>query len=228
MNHMNANNDNATAGAAARDPRRLVLALAATVALAALTLLAACGGGDDSSASPTPTASGATAAPSTAATQTPAGTTPEPDTGTPTPTPGESFAPNCAAIGLTSHLDLGTGQFTLGQPVPIMMTIKNCGNNVNTLFFRTSQRYEFYIQNDTGIEVWRYSDGKTFDQAVGQDQLAVGEERTYGETWDQKDSRSRQVPAGRYKVFAFSIGCADAASTNCTFGPVSYISVTES
>jgi hypothetical protein len=205
----------------------LAVLLLSAAAVALLILAGACGGDDSSDATGSPTGSiaaspgGSEAAPS----PTPEGETPAPEQETPTPTLGPSFAAGCTAVGLTSDLDLGTAQFKPGEPIPITMTLKNCGDNVVHLFYPSGQRFEFYAQNDSGVEVWRWSTGQTFDQAKGEEQIAVGQSVVYKQTWDQLDSKARQVPAGRYKVFAFSIGCADAASGNCTFGPVGYVDI---
>lgn len=194
-----------------------------------LLILAGACGGDDSPAATGSPAGSATASPTSseaAPSSTAAGETPAPEPATPQPTLGPSFAPGCTAVGLTSELDLGTQQFPLGQPIPVTMTLKNCGDNVVRLFYPSGQRYEFYAENDSGVEVWRWSTNQVFDQTLGEEQIAVGESVVYKETWDQLDTKVRQVPAGRYKIFAFGVGCADAASSDCTFGPVGFIDIT--
>jgi hypothetical protein len=205
----------------------LVVLLLSAAAVALLILTGACGGDDSSNATGSPTGSAA-ASPSgseAALSPTPEGETPAPEQRTPTPTLGPSFVPGCTAVGLTSELDVGPALFPLGQPIPIAMTLKNCGDNIVHLFYPSSQRYEFYAQNDSGLEVWRWATNQVFDQAKGEEQIAVGQSVVYKETWDQLDTKRKQVPAGRYKIFAFSVGCSDAASSNCTFGPVGYVDI---
>jgi hypothetical protein len=198
------------------------------MALAALTLLAligACGGDSATESELTGSPAGSPTGSAAASSPTPVGETPSPPPRTPLPSLGPTFLPGCGAIGLTSELDLGTGQFAQGEPISITMTLKNCGDNVVHLYYPNGERYDFFAQNESGVEVWRWSDGKAFEQSLGEVQMAIGEDVVYKETWEQRDSKGKQAPAGRYKIFAFSVGCADRASTNCTFGPVGFVDI---
>ncbi len=196
----------------------LATSLMALAAVMLLALIGACGG-DDSDSEPTgsPNGSGAASSPTSE------GESPSPPTGTPLPSIGPTFLPGCGASGLTAELDLGAGKFALGEPISITMTLKNCGDNVVQLYYPDGERYDFFAQNESGVEVWRWSDGKTFEQSLGELQMAVEEEVVYTETWDQSDSKGKQVPPGRYKIFAFSVGCVEPTASDCTFGPVGFV-----
>ncbi len=190
-----------------------------------LVLIGACGGDSATESELTGSPAGSPTGSAAASSPTPAGETPSPIARTPLPTLGPTFLPGCGAIGLTSQLDLGTQQFAQGEPISIAMTLKNCGDNVVHLYYTSGQRYDFFAENESGAEVWRWSEGQAFEQSLGEVQMAVGESVIYKETWDQRDSKGNQVPAGRHKIFAFSVGCADRASTNCTLGPVGFVDI---
>lgn len=206
-----------------RSTRRnwLVSSLAALAAVMLLALIGACGGDDSPESEPTvsPDGTGAASSP------TPADETPSPAPVTPLPTPGPTFPPGCNASGLTSELDLGPGQYARGESISITMTLKNCGDSEVLLYYPDGMRYDFFAQNESGIEVWRWSEGRAFEQATGELRMDIGEEVVYTETWDQRDSRGKQVDDGRYKIFAFSVGCVEPTASECTFGPVGLVDI---
>ena len=101
------------------------------------------------------------------------------------------------------------------------LTVTNDGGEPVELSFRSGQRFDFVVEraddtdgndadgndadgndtdgndtdgNDTdGQEVWRYSDGRLFTQALGRETLDPGESRSYGAIWEGP-------PAGEYEV----------------------------
>ena len=94
-----------------------------------------------------------------------------------------------------------------GEPIEITLILANCANNEATLYYPTSQRYNFIVTDPGGAEVWRSSDGKSFQQVEGSDVLKPYDRITYQDTWDQRDRSGNQVPDAQYKVSAFSVGC---------------------
>lgn len=193
------------------------------ITLIALVLAAACGGGDDNS-SATPTGSSAASAsgspaPSGTAISTPAGTG-----GAPAVCTQED-----AQKGTITTLDFGEDNkvtYDPGQEIEMTFTIANCGDNAITLTYPTTQRYEFFAQDDNLNKVWSSADNKVFDQVQGQQTVGPNETVVYTETWDQKDSSGAQVPDGRYKISAFSVGCS-SGQTDCHFGPIRFVQIGE-
>jgi hypothetical protein len=152
--------------------------------------------------------------------------------GSPTEMPAAECAP-AQGMGLVSQVAFNTsggspaggGTFDPGQPIEITLILVNCGNADSTLYFPSTQRYSFYIQDPQGNEVWRSSDGKVYGQTEGTEILSSNKTQRYTETWDQKDKTGAQVPSGLYRVSAFSVGCIAAARANCEFGPVGFVQV---
>jgi hypothetical protein len=221
--------------------------LALAVVSLGLALAAACGGSSSSSSTPTSAVSGgASASPgrgsstpqaSGAVSGTPLGPTAVAGSSTPqasgavSGTPPGPTAVACTSAapdaGLISQVSFGLGSsvYTVGQAIDITLLLANCGNNDAVLHFPTTQRYDFIITDPNGVEDWRSSDGKSFGQVEGTETLQPGQTATYTETWNQKDRTGTQVPAGQYKVSAFSVGCSVAARAGCQFGPIGYVQI---
>ena len=51
------------------------------------------------------------------------------------------------------------------------------------LQFSTAQRYEFIVRSAGGAEVWRWSAGRAFGQAVGHEAIAPGASARYEAWW---------------------------------------------
>jgi hypothetical protein len=196
---------------------RLPLALLLAAAIS-LFLLAACGDDDDGDDDRSPTAT-------TEETPEDTGDAEEtPDEGTPEPElPPECDIGEGGQTGLLSDLvfDREDRQYPVGDPVEFTLRLINCGETGSTLHFVNGQRYEFIVENnETGEEIWRWSQGQAFDQAKGQEVIESGEVVEYTGTWDQADASGAAVPEGRYKVSAFSVGCGVESEQACQFGPV--------
>ena len=193
-----------------------------------LALAVACGGGASSTGTPTSSVSGSASASPGGGSGTPAASGTEASatvSATPGPTAVEcgSAAPDAGLISQVSFD--GGGIYTAGQPIQITLVLADCANNDSVLYFPTAQRYHFIITDSNGVEVWRSSDGKSYDQAEGTETLHRGQTATYTETWDQKDRSGNQVPAGQYKVSAFSVGCIASPRSGCQFGPVGFVQI---
>jgi len=208
----------------------LITLLTLAVVSLCLALGAACG--DDDGASSTPTFSvgssvgvSGSAGPSQSAG---ASTSFQPGSGTATTIPGPSpveCTPAPSDAGLISQVAFGGDNsiYVPGEQVNITLILANCGDNEAVLHYPTSQRYDFTISDPNSVEVWSSSDGKTYEQVEGSDELKPNDRLTYEDTWDQKDRSGNQVPDGRYKVSAFSVGCSIAPRADCKFGPVGFI-----
>ena len=72
----------------------------------------------------------------------------------------------------------------------IMMTLTVFNDDAEqtvTFHFSSAQRYDFVIEDDTGIKVWRWSDERIFAQVLGQEMVGLGQkELTYSATYEGK------------------------------------------
>ncbi|WP_411963094.1 BsuPI-related putative proteinase inhibitor [Haloferax sp. YSMS24] len=91
--------------------------------------------------------------------------------------------------------------------VSLTLTVENAGGEPIDLSFADGQRAEFVAIDETGAEVWRWSDGRAFSMALGSETLAPGGSVTYGAEWPSP-------PAGEYEVTgSLAATDADASAT---------------
>jgi len=65
------------------------------------------------------------------------------------------------------------------------------------LTFPTSQRYDFVVEDAEGQPVWRWSDDRSFLQAITHATLEPGETWTMESTWEPGDATGELVATGR-------------------------------
>ncbi len=87
--------------------------------------------------------------------------------------------------GLGVVLSTGKAVYRQGEPVRMALTVFNHSAEPVHLEFRTSQRYDFVIEDGKGREVWRWSEGRLFTQALGEEILGPETpRRTYETAFD--------------------------------------------
>lgn len=87
------------------------------------------------------------------------------------------------------------------ENVEFELLLNNDGNVPLTFEFRTSQKYEIKVTDSKGKEVYVFSEGKMFTQAIEHVTLKPGETKTWREEWNYvKDGK--RVEEGEYKVRA--------------------------
>ncbi len=97
--------------------------------------------------------------------------------------------------------------FAQGESINIILTIKNISARTKTLSFNDGKLYDFALQNENGVEVWRWSNGYGFTQALTSYTIAPGETRTFTEQWEQRLSESGPLLApGNYTLQADDFG----------------------
>lgn len=79
-----------------------------------------------------------------------------------------------------------------GDDLELTLTVQNAGADPVELSFSDGQRVDF-AAFDGAEEVWRWSADRMFTQALGTEELAPGESRTFAGTW-------ADPPAGEYRV----------------------------
>ena len=77
--------------------------------------------------------------------------------------------------------------------IAVVMTFDS--DQLKKLEFHSSQKYEIIVTNDKGEEVFIYSKGKMFSQALETALLKSGENMEWEETW-----KHDPLPPGQYKA----------------------------
>jgi hypothetical protein len=168
-------------------------------ALLALTALAACNGAKSDDGDSTATAA-AEASPTEVAAASPA--------------PEECPVVEDEVVeGIFVLLELETKEVAAGDPVVMTMRQLNCASREIRRHFQTEQRYDFWVAETGGDEVWRWSSGQEFAEEEGEETYAPAEEVAFEETWEQTDNAGAPVEPGSYEIGAESTGCDEPLAT---------------
>ncbi len=118
---------------------------------------------------------------------------------TETPDPGaEPEAPAAVvdpAEGLQVILAMDRLIHTPGDTVQVELVVVNRLDTPRTLAFRDGQRTELVVQDEAGAEVFRWSEGQMFTQALGEERFEPGDE---GRFWTLRFPAPER--AGSYRI----------------------------
>jgi hypothetical protein len=88
-----------------------------------------------------------------------------------------------------------------GRPVTFVLVAQNAGGEPARLTFPSGQPYDLVVVRD-GAEVWRWSAGRSFTQAVREETLGAGEQRIERIVWPATDGAGQPAPPGAYEARA--------------------------
>lgn len=114
-------------------------------------------------------------------------------------------------------LNGGEVEFTQGEPISMTLAITNCEDGPVRRVYASGQQYDFVVSDDQQRELWRWSHGKAFTQAIQEATFESGETVTYTETWTQTTNEDDQIAPGRYDILGIDVGCEEL-NTDCHFG----------
>ncbi len=97
-------------------------------------------------------------------------------------------------------------RYGIGDDIRLELRIKNVTTNTRTYRSTSTQRYDFRAEG-TGVS-WRWASGRVFGQTVTDVTIRPGETVTHTATWNQRDDRGAQVPAGRFDTRGMLVGTA--------------------
>jgi len=103
---------------------------------------------------------------------------------------------------LEISLNIPSTRIKLGDQLPLEISIANNGPEARELSFRTSQRFDFWVEDKSGREVWRWSDGQMFAQMLETVSINPNEKISYSAEWKLIDSSGEQIEPGDYFIFA--------------------------
>jgi len=104
------------------------------------------------------------------------GTDTEPDV------PGATPGAETPDEGVELLLAVDHMTYAPGSEMQVFLQLSNRSDQARTLSFRTGQRYDLLILDAAGTEVWRWSDDRSFTQALGEETLEAGQE---GPAWEE-------------------------------------------
>ncbi len=80
--------------------------------------------------------------------------------------------------------------------VRLVLHVTNTSDSAIELRFPTSQRYDFVVTTPEGEEVWRWSDGMAFLQALSRASLGPGDSWDMEAVWEPGDVTGELVATG--------------------------------
>jgi hypothetical protein len=89
-------------------------------------------------------------------------------------------------------------RFAAGEPLVLALLVRNRSGAPRTLELPSAQIYDFALLAD-GREVWRWSGGRMFAQALSELRFEPGEVKVWRETYDPAAGAARLAP-GRYRA----------------------------
>lgn len=103
----------------------------------------------------------------------------------PAATPGAQDEMVDPAEGIQFMVGIDRGAYRPGEPMRVRMQVLNILEEERTLAFRSAQRFDILLVTREGQEVSRWSEGRSFAQALGAEELHPGSEgRVWEETMD--------------------------------------------
>jgi len=97
--------------------------------------------------------------------------------------------------------------YKLGEPIKLILEVRNIGSKPIVIKFNESLEYDFLVQREMDllfmripVSLWRYSANRAVQPMRHTITLQPQETKMYKSVWDQKDSSGRQVKAGLYII----------------------------
>jgi len=112
-------------------------------------------------------------------------------------------APSTDQRDLIITLSTDKTSYAVGENVSILITYTNPGEEDISLKLMTGQKTDFDILNEKGDQVYLWSHGKTFTQAIWNLKIPGRKiVELLNTTWDQTDNNGVSVPGGTYTIRA--------------------------
>ncbi len=96
---------------------------------------------------------------------------------------------------MSEELELNFSVIPSLKETQFIISLTNQSDEMKKLEFHSSQKYEIVVTNDKGEEVFTYSKGKMFSQALDVALIKSGESMEWEEVWEHE-----KLPPGPYKA----------------------------
>lgn len=119
--------------------------------------------------------------------------------------------------GILYFLQTNRFRYRRGERVVITFVKINVSNRPIRLTYPTAQRFDIWVTRGN-TEVWRWSEGRFFTQAVESVVLQPGQAQTFSAVWNQRTRAGRLVPTGTYRVNAWNVATRVPVSVRIVIG----------
>lgn len=98
-----------------------------------------------------------------------------------------------ASEGIKDSKSVLTSKLTVNSNhgVEMNLDVRNNTKKMVELRFNSGQTHDFVVQDASGKEVWRWSAGRMFTQAMQNKLVKSRDVTTFSETWDAKDMHGK-------------------------------------
>lgn len=96
-----------------------------------------------------------------------------------------------------------TDTFDQGQPITLVLRVRNRLNSSATVEFSDARTYDFVVVNENSSTVlwkWSTANGPSTTQPASPLEFAPYETKTFTFTWDQRDDEGFQLARGNYEA----------------------------
>lgn len=97
--------------------------------------------------------------------------------------------------GLNATLTADKATYAAGEPIALTLRVVNASPKPVRLSFRTAQRFDLVVEDGQGREIWRWSAGRLFAQAFGEETL-----KPSGGEFVARATAEGKFPSGAYTV----------------------------
>jgi hypothetical protein len=97
---------------------------------------------------------------------------------------------------LTDTSLAASAKVAVGSPVKLALQVTNLANHTVEVNFPSGQTHEFVIVDSANAEVWRWSAGRMFTQALQNREVDANETLSFREQWDARGHH------GKYSAIA--------------------------
>lgn len=84
--------------------------------------------------------------------------------------------------------------------IKLDFSLNNISGESLAFYFSSSQKFDIFIANRNGEEVYRWSHDKGFLTAIMNVKLKKDGKLSFSEVWDYRDNKGNRVPPGQYSV----------------------------
>ena len=84
--------------------------------------------------------------------------------------------------------------------VKLNFSLYNISDKDLELCFRSSQKFDIFITDYNGKEVYRWSHSKGFLMSIIEIELKKHEKLSFSEVWGYRDNNGNNVPPGKYSI----------------------------
>jgi len=114
----------------------------------------------------------------------------------------EARGPVIVELELTSDSGDRVTSFAAEAPIQLRLTLRNDSSEVVSLAFGSGRTHDAIVETEDGRELWRWSQGRMFTQAMSEVRLEAGDESHFELACDPGVDSAPELPPGRYRATA--------------------------